>query len=107
MSAPDGEFFIVRYFKTLVMNKSKLTQHRGYAVLYRLSAIIIYLQFISLSLQAQSEPLTVRGTVKSQEGDLLSDVTVAVKGSGTSTLSDKDGKYSIEFPGQKSFYNNN
>lgn len=60
-------------------------------------AILIFFQIVSFTVWSQS-PIIVTGILKSQEGELLAGVTVNVKGKQTSTITDKDGKYSIQVP---------
>jgi len=45
------------------------------------------------------EPITVSGTVKDDQGNPLVNVTVLVKGTKKSTLSDAQGMFTIEVPG--------
>jgi len=57
--------------------------------------------FTTLMSFAQSD-VVVNGVISSDKGIALSGVTVSVKGSRKSTLSDVDGKFSIAVPGKKS-----
>lgn len=56
--------------------------------------LFVFLHLITLSLFAQT---TVKGRVTSPEGPVPG-VTVTIKGSQSSTITDKDGKFSIQAP---------
>lgn len=64
---------------------------------------IIFLLAISLALAAgvyAQTGIRISGTITDDTGSLLGGVTITVKGSGTSTVTDEDGKFSITAPNQ-------
>lgn len=49
----------------------------------------------------ESEKVLLSGTVKSYVNEAIQGATISVKGTKTSTLTDKDGKFKLEFSGKK------
>jgi len=78
--------------------------HRWYSCIGRglsgLSAVIL-LQAVCISLSAQSLR-TISGTVKDAWGEPLIGVSVVITGSASGTVTDIDGRYSINMPAGKS-----
>lgn len=64
-----------------------------------LLSLILQCSLISTALPYQTASVTVSGTVTSRgDGQSLPGVTVVVKGTNTGSVSDLDGKYTIEVP---------
>lgn len=59
--------------------------------------VLLVLMSLSVSMVAQ-ETITVKGTVKDATGDPLIGATVIVQGAKTGTITDLNGKYSIQAP---------
>ncbi|HEX5651841.1 MAG TPA: carboxypeptidase-like regulatory domain-containing protein, partial [Chitinophagaceae bacterium] len=59
--------------------------------------VLLFLAFLVKTGQAQS-PLTVKGTVARQNGELLSGVSVIVKGTDQGTVTQGDGSFQLEVP---------
>lgn len=49
--------------------------------------------------QITAQTKTVKGTVLDENGEPLIGVSIVVKGTGTGTITDFDGKFSIDLPG--------
>jgi len=60
-------------------------------------SVCLLLLFLQHILWAQTpQTLTVKGTIKNENGEALPGVTVSVKGRPTSTVTDKDGNFTIQ-----------
>lgn len=64
-----------------------------------LSQRVYAVQSIAMGIDQQ---LQITGVVKDTNGEPMIGVTVMVKGTGTGTITDIDGKYSVSVPGNKS-----
>lgn len=85
------------------MYKPKLKGRRPLKKWYLLvSATLLFLQCISITLFSQTTSVTATGTVRGPDGELLTGVSVSVKGNTQSTLTDNEGKYRIEVPDLRS-----
>lgn len=49
----------------------------------------------------QQQPIIITGTIKDQTGELLTGVTVSVKGTTVGTMADADGKFRINIPNRQ------
>ncbi len=67
--------------------------------LNKLNFMFIFLM-ISMSLFAQEE-LTIKGSIIDENGEMLPGVTVSIKGTGTGTIADMDGNYTITVPSKE------
>lgn len=83
------------------------TQHRrvsmilGLTLLCAPSAISVYAEngVNDITVQAVMQTKTVKGTVLDENGEPLIGVSIVVKGTSTGTITDFDGKFSINLPG--------
>ena len=82
------------------------TQHRrvsmilGLTLLCAPSAISVYAEngVNDITVQAVMQTKTVKGTVLDENGEPLIGVSIVVKGTSTGTITDFDGKFSINLP---------
>ena len=82
-------------------------QHRrvsmilGLTLLCAPSAISVYAEngVNDITVQAVMQTKTVKGTVLDENGEPLIGVSIVVKGTSTGTITDFDGKFSINLPG--------
>ncbi len=56
------------------------------------------LRSVAESIAAMKAAVTVRGTVRDEEGAPLFGVNILIKGTGSGTVTDLDGKFSLELP---------
>ena len=83
------------------------TQHRrvsmilGLTLLCAPSALSVYAEngVNDITVQAVMQTKTVKGTVLDENGEPLIGVSIVVKGTSTGTITDFDGKFSINLPG--------
>jgi len=64
---------------------------------------LLFLLFaVTFTISSQTQKISVAGTVTDKEGETLIGVTVAVMGENIGTVTDVDGRYTIEVPGSSS-----
>lgn len=83
------------------MNKPKLPTCKTHSVLHHILMLVVCTLIFTAGLSAQDVEQLVTGTVKTQDGELLQGVTVTVKNKQVSTITGKDGKYSIQVTGNQ------
>ena len=73
----------------------------GLTLLCAPSAISVYAEngVNDITVQAVMQTKTVKGTVLDENGEPLIGVSIVVKGTSTGTITDFDGKFSINLPG--------
>ncbi|MCF6356415.1 MAG: TonB-dependent receptor [Draconibacterium sp.] len=58
--------------------------------------LLFFISFLLLTVSAMAQPITIKGTVSDKSGSPIPGVNVVIKGTTTGTITDIDGKYSID-----------